>query len=508
MTSERIDVLKDKNGVPASEAPSAPPGSGRVDRPRDRSGLVVAAACVCQLMVVLDISVVNVALPDIGRSLGFGPSSLSWVVSAYTLAFGGLLLLGGRIADLLGHRRTMLATLALFGLASVLGGLAQNPGQLIAARAAQGMTAAVLSPLSLTVIIASFLDGPRRRRAVATWGVVATGGGALGVLLSGLLTEYLDWRWVLFVNAPFVVAAAALALASVRDVHAKGPIRLDVAGAVLATASTTLLAFGFVHAGNHAWGTPVTISALAVSVLAGGIFIGWELHASAPLIRLSVLHARSVWVATILIAFIGTAGVSGFYFASLSLQNVLGYDPLSTGLAFLPFAAGTVVATKASPGLVERFGTRIVLTIGLTVGAIGMLCFTRLYPGAGYPTFLLASIPTSLGLGVCGAPTLSLGTSGALRHEAGMVSGLLNTSQQVGGSLALAALATVASRASSHSGQGLEALANGYHAAFLLSGLLLLAAATIALVCVPPDAESAARPQDRGRADEQAAQSR
>ncbi|MDN5761607.1 MAG: MFS transporter [Microlunatus sp.] len=346
------------------------------------------------------------------------------------------------------------------------------------------MTAAVLSPLSLTVILVSFPDGPRRRRAVATWGVVATAGGALGVLLSGLLTAYLDWRWVLFVNVPFVVAATALALTAVHDSQAENRVPPDVIGAVFATASTTLLAFGFVHAGNHVWGTPVTVSAVAGSLVAGMAFVGWELRTSVPLIRLSVLRIRSVWVATVLIALIGTAGVSGFYFASLSLQNVLGYDPLSTGLAFLPFAAGTVLATKASPGLVERFGMRTILMAGFTVGAIGMLCFTRLEMGVGYSTFLLASIPTSVGLGLCGAPTLSLGTSGVLSQEAGMVSGLLTTSRQVGGGVALAALASVASQ---HAGQGVHALADGYHTAFLLQCLLLFAAAIIALVYVPRD---------------------
>jgi EmrB/QacA subfamily drug resistance transporter len=456
-----------------------------------RAGMVLAAACVCQLMVVLDISVVNVALSDIDRSLGFTPSSLSWVVSAYTLAFGGLLLLGGRIADLLGHRRTMLTALTLFGVASVLGGLTQSPGQLIAARAAQGVTAAVLSPATLTVIMVTFPEGPRRRRALATWGMVATGGSALGVLISGVLTQYLDWRWVLFVNVPFVVVAATLTLIAVRDLHAPARVRLDVLGAVLATAATTLLAYGCVYAGEHSWGNTVTVSTLGGAVLAGVAFVGWELRARVPLIRLSVLRTRSVWVATVIIAFIGTAVVAGFYFASLFLQNVLHYDPMSTGLAFLPFCAGMAVGTLISSRLVERFGARAVLTVGLTVGAVGMLCFTRLHLGVGYPTFLLASIPASVGLGLCIAPTLALGTTGAVRREAGMVSGLLNTSRQVGGSLALAVLTTVASRVTSHAGQGLGALADGYRTAFLISGLLLLAAAAVALVSVPREVRSA-----------------
>jgi EmrB/QacA subfamily drug resistance transporter len=448
--------------------------------------LALAAACLCQLMVVLDISVVNIALPHIDGALGFTPSSLSWVVSAYTLALGGLLLLGGRIADVLGLRRTMLGALALFGVVSILGGLAQSPGQLIAARAVQGVAAAVLSPATLTVILVTFPEGPGRRRAVAIWGIVATAGGALGLLLSGLLTEYFDWRWVFFVNVPLVLAAVALTLATVRDVQAAERVRLDLVGAILATASTTLLAYGCVHAGAHRWTNAVTLSTLAGAVLAGVALVAWEMRAAVPLIRLSVLRKRPVSVAVVIIACIGAVAIAGSYFLSLELQNVLHYGPLSTGAAFLPFAAGMATATMASSRLVERFGSRAVLTVGLTVGAIGMLGFTQLHAGAGFVTFLLASIFASTGLGASIAPTLSLGTSGVVHHEAGMVSGLLNTSRQVGGSVGLAVLATVATQA------GNGALADGYRMAFVLSGVLLLAAAAVAFVCVPRDTGAAA----------------
>jgi EmrB/QacA subfamily drug resistance transporter len=452
-----------------------------------RAGLALTAACLSQLMVVLDISVVNVALPHIDGALGFTPSSLSWVISAYTLALGGLLLLGGRIADVFGLRRTMLGALALFGVVSLLGGLAQSPGQLIAARAAQGVTAAVLSPATLAVILVTFPEGPGRRRAVAIWGIVATAGGAIGVLLSGLLTEYLDWRWVFFVNVPLVIAAAAVTLAAVRDVQALQQVRLDLAGAILATASTTLLAYGCVHAGERGWSDVATVSTLAGAVVTGAAFVGWEVRTDVPLIRLSVLRARSVSVAAVIIASIGAVAISGSYFLSLALQNVLRYGPLSTGEAFVPFAAGMAAATMASSRLVERFGSRAVLTVGLTVAAVGMLGFTRLHPGAGFMTFLLASIPASTGLGACIAPTLSLGAAGVVQHEAGMVSGLLNASRQIGGSVGLAVLATVASQAGSDRGQRLEALADGYDKAFLVSGALLLAAAGVAFFFGPRD---------------------
>src|SRR4051812_15462226 len=437
-----------------------------------RPALALTAACLSQLMVILDISVVNVALPHIDGALGFTPSSLPWVVSAYTLALGGLLLLGGRLADVLGLRRTMLGALALFGAVSLLAGLAQSPGQLIAARAAQGATAAVLSPVTLTVILVTFPEGPARRRAVAIWGLVATAGGASGVLLSGLLTQYLDWRWVFFVNVPLVLAAVALAHATVRDARALQRVRLDFVGAVLATASTTLLAYGCVTAGEHGWGDVVTLATLAGAALTGVAFVGWELRTDVPLVRLSVLRSRSVSVAAIIIASIGAVAISGSYFLSLALQNVLHYGPLSTGAAFLPFAAGMAAATMASSRLVERFGSRAVLAVGLTVGAVGMLGFTRLHAGAGFTTFLLASIPASTGLGAAIAPTLSLGASGVVQQEAGMVSGLLNASRQIGGSIAPPVLPAGAS-------------AGGYDTPVLPSGGLLLAAAAVALVCVP-----------------------
>src|SRR3954468_5152477 len=278
------------NATRKHPAMASEPGHAAASRP----GLALTTACLSQLIVVLDISVVNVALPHIDGALGFTASSLSWVISAYTLALGGLLLLGGRIADVLGLRRTMLGALALFGVVSLLGGLAQSPGQLIAARAAQGLAAAVLSPATLALILVMFPEGPGRRRAVAIWGIVATAGGAIGVLLSGLLTEYLDWRWVFFVNVPLVLAAVALALATVRDIHATQRVRLDLAGAILATASTTLLVYGCVHAGEQGWSDVATISTLSGAVLSGVAFVCWELRIDVPLIRLSVLRTRSV----------------------------------------------------------------------------------------------------------------------------------------------------------------------------------------------------------------------
>lgn len=464
--------------------------SGRAPAAAAHPNLVLAAACVCQLMVVLDISVVNVALPAINETLHFSPSGLSWVVSAYTLTFGGLLLLGGRLADVAGHRRTMLAGLTLFAIASMLGGLAHSPAQLIAARSAQGVAAAVLSPVTLTVIMVAFPDSGLRRRALALWGMVATTGSAVGVLLSGVLTQTLGWRWVLFINAPIALVAGAFAIAAVRGPHRQRPARLDLLGAIMITAAMTLLAYGCVHAGERSWADPVTLIALAAALLLGLGFGWWERRAAAPLVRPAVLRIRSVWVATVIIALIGSAVVAGFYFASLTLQDVLGYGPVRAGLAFLPFCVGMAAATMASSRLVERLGLRRVLSVGLLLGAAGMAAFALVDRATGLWAFDLASVPASIGLGACIAPTLTLGTSTAAQGEAGMISGLLNAGRQAGGSIALAVLAGVAAGVSTHAGSGPYAMAPGYHLAFLLTGLLLAIGAGLALL-IDPDGKPA-----------------
>ncbi|MGC4112243.1 MAG: MFS transporter [Nocardioides sp.] len=448
---------------------------------------VLAAACVCQLMVVLDISVVNVALPRIDHALAFSPASLSWVVNAYTLAFAGLLLLGARVADLVGHRRTMTSALVFFGIASMLGGLAHTPTQLIAARAAQGAAAAVLAPVTLVVIMATFEEGAPRRRAIATWGMVQASGSAVGVLLSGVLTEYLNWRWVLYVNIPFVVAGLVLALGSVRNLSSRTRTELDVPGAVLATASMTLLAYGCVNAGEHGWADGTTAGSLALAVITFGAFLATERRARHPLVRLQVIKSRSVAIASVLMTFVGGATVTSFYFASLFLQNVLGYSPVRTGLAFLPFSVGIALATMASSVMVERLGPRRLITSGLVLAGVGFILFARLDVDSGLGTFLLPVAPASLGIGATIAPILNLGTSGADRHEAGMVSGLLNTSRQAGGSVALALLVTMATRVTARSSpSGLHALAQGYRVAFVLDAVLLLSGAVVSGTILRP----------------------
>ena len=461
------------------------------------AGAILATVCLCQVMVVLDASVVNIALPSIDAALGFTPSALPWVVNAYTLVFGGLLLLGGRIADLIGHRRAMLAGLVLFGVASVLGGLAQGPGELIAARAGQGLAGAVLAPVSLTVIMVTFPEGPARNRAVGLWAMVAASGSAVGVLLGGLLTDLLDWRWVLFVNVPIVAVALALASRFVHDTRQPHRGGLDVAGALLGTAAVTLLVYATVAAGDHGWGSTGTIVALAVAVVCGAAFVWWEQRvAAAPLVRLGIFATRTVWVANVIVVFIGAATIAGFYFASLFLQNVLHYSPLRAGAAFLPFCAGIMLGAIASSRLASRLGNRAVIAGGLVFGALGMFLFSRLDASSTFASgFLLPSLVASTGIGLCMVANTSMGTSGVAHHEAGLVSGLLNTSRQIGGSLGLAALATVAVAATQSSATDpAQVVVHGYDRAFLVTAALVLAAAIVAALFVPPNAKPADRP--------------
>lgn len=454
---------------------------------QQRTGLLLTAVCLVQVMVVLDVSVVNVALPSIAQDLGFGPGSLSWVVNAYTLLFGGLLLLGGRFGDLVGHRRALFLGLGVFGVVSVLGGLAQDPSQLVAARAAQGLASAVLAPLSLTIIMVTFPEGRERSRAIGIWAMVAASGSAVGVLLGGVLTEWLSWRWVMWINAPIVLLALAFAWTSIHGGPA--PKRsLDVPGAVLVTLSLTSLVNGAIRAGEDGWGSAWALTSFAVALVSGAAFIRWEQRVAEPLIRLGVFRARPVWVANIISAFIGASAVAGFYFASLVLQDVLGYSPLKAGAAFLPFCVGTVVGAMLSGRLSARFGLRPVMTGGLVCSAIGMFLFGQMHLDSTFlGTFLLPSIIASVGVGASMVANTSLGTTGALPHEAGLVSGLINASRQCGGSLALAGLATVALTATraSDAGDPLEALILGYDRAFQVTAVLTLVAAVIAALYVP-----------------------
>ncbi|WP_235018177.1 MFS transporter [Thermomonospora echinospora] len=438
---------------------------------------------VVQFMVSLDLSVVNVGLPQIATGLGFGAVGLTWVIHAYALAFGGLLLLGGKAADRYGRRRVLLLGLGLFGLASLIGGFAQEPGHLVAARAAQGVGAAALAPAALALLTATFPGGRARVRAFGVWSAMNAAGGALGVLIGGLLTEYAGWRWVMFVNVPMAVCALVLAWRGV----AAGPPpvrsgRPDVLGAVLATAGMTLLVFGIVRTDQYAWTSPVTLTTLAVAVVLLAAFVHVErTTARDPLIRLGLFANRSVAGANAYNLLVGAAMAAAFYFMSLYLQRVLGTGPALTGLMFLPFALGVVAGSVLAIRLGYRLAPRTLLVFGAALTAAGFAWFGLISPDGAFATDVLGpSVIASVGFGLCLGPLVSTATAGVAAHESGVASGLLNSSRQIGASLGLAALGTVAHNRTGRTATP-EALNDGYALGLALSAALLAAAALIAL---------------------------
>jgi len=458
-------------------------GRRSVTEPGARPGLTLAAVAVVQFMVSLDLSVVNVGLPRIGTGLGFSAVNLTWVIHAYALTFGGLLLLGGKAADRYGRKRVLLSGLVLFGLASLVGGFAQAPGQLVAARAAQGIGAAMLAPAALALLTATFPTGRARVRAFGIWSATNAAGGALGVLIGGLLTEYAGWRWVMFVNVP--MAASALAMPW-RGVAAGPPAarggRPDVLGAVLATAGMTLLVFGVVRTDRYSWTSPVTLTTLAVAAVLLAAFVGVErTTAREPLVRLGLFTHRSVGGANAYNLLVGAAMTSSFYFMSLYLQGVLGTGPAPTGLMFLPFALGVAAGSVLAIKLGYRLAPRTLMVIGALLTALGFAWFGLISPDGAFATDVLGpSIVASVGFGLCLGPLVSVATAGVASHETGAASGLLNSSRQIGASLGLAVLGTAAHH---HTGGAatLKALSDGYAFGLTLGAALLVAAALIAL---------------------------
>ncbi|WP_433064645.1 MFS transporter [Dactylosporangium sp. CS-033363] len=449
-----------------------------------RPGLLLATVAVVQFMVSLDLSVVNVGLPQMAAGLGFSALGVTWVIHAYALTFGGLLLLGGKAADRYGRRRVLLLGLALFGVASLLGGFAQEPGQLVAARAAQGVGAAALAPAALALLTSAFPSGKARIRAFGVWSAMNAAGGALGVLAGGLLTEYASWRWVMFVNVP--MAAIALAMAW-RGVAATSPGvrtgRPDVLGAVLATAGMVALVFGIVRTDRHPWTSATTLATLAAALLLLAVFVLVERRTTRePLLRLGLLANRSVAGANAYNLLVGAAMASAFYFASLYLQRVLGTGPALTGLQFLPFALGVVVGAVLAIRLGYRFPARTLLIAGGLLTAAGFAWFGLISADGTFLADILGpSIVTSIGFGMCLGPVVSVATIGVAPSETGTASGLLNSSRQIGASLGLAALGTAA-HDRTDSSVAPAALNDGYALGLTLGAGLLFAAVVIAAV--------------------------
>jgi EmrB/QacA subfamily drug resistance transporter len=467
----------------------APPRELLTPRAKNLALLLLAMT---QFVIVIDASIVNVALPSIGSHLHFSRDDLSWVVNAYTLTFGGFLLLGGRMADLLGRRRMFMLGLILFSVASFAGGIAQSEGWLIAARAVQGLGAAIVSPAALSIITTTFAEGAERNRALGIWGAVAGAGGAAGVLLGGILTSGLSWRWVLFVNVPIGIAAAALAPRILVESRSEDATRsFDFPGAITVTAGLALLVYAVVDAVNIGWGATPTILRLAVAALLLVSFIIIESRSRNPLMPFSIFRLRTLRGANIVGLLIGMSLFSMFFFISLYLQNVLGYSPIKTGISYLPLAFGIIFSAGAASQLVTKVGFKAPLIFGMLMIAAGLLWFSQV-PGTGgsFVTDVLGpSILAAVGLGFSFVPVTIAAVSGTKPHEAGLASGLINTSQQVGGALGLAILATVAnSRTQSLFHAGVHnahiALTKGFDRAFLVGAGFALAGAILAAILI------------------------
>jgi EmrB/QacA subfamily drug resistance transporter len=434
----------------------------------DRRWIALILLCVAQFVVVLDASIVNVALPTIGDALGFSESNLPWVVNAYVLTFGGFLLLGGRMADLLGRRRVFMGGLVLFALASLAGGLATTSGQLIAARAVQGLGAAILSPAALSIVTTTFKDGAERNKALGVWGAVAGSGGAAGVLLGGALTDGLGWEWVLWVNVPIGIAAAALAPVLLEESRREGIGRhFDFTGAFTITAGLSVLVYALVDANSAGWGSARTIGllALAAALLIG--FVVTERRAVAPLVPFQIFRLRTLTGANVVGVLVGASLFSMFFFISLYMQQVLGYSAIKAGLSYLPLAVSIIVAAGIASQLVTKVGFKNVLAAGMVLIAAGLIWFSQVSVDGSFTTDILGpSLLAAFGLGFAFVPVTIAAVSGVPDHEAGLASGLINTSQQVGGALGLAILSAISTSviAGSHSPADLT---EGFRQAFL-----------------------------------------
>jgi EmrB/QacA subfamily drug resistance transporter len=462
---------------------------------RTNPWLVLVIVGLAQFMVVLDATIVNVALPSIQRGLHFSADSLQWVVNGYTLAFGGFLLLGGRASDLLGRKRLFIAGIVLFSAASLLNGLAGSAGVLVAGRALQGLGGALVSPAALSVLTTTFAEGADRTKALGVWSAVAVGGGAVGLLLGGVLTDLLSWQWIFFVNVPVGVGAIALALRFVPESRAPGVGRgVDVGGAVAVTAGLMVLVYAIVNARTAGWisGPTLGLGALAVALLTA--FVWLELRLRHPLIRLGIFRMRSLTSANVVMLLVAAGMFAMFFFASIYVQEVLGYTPLKAGLAFLPVTAGIIAGAGLSQQLISRVGVRAVGVAGMAIGAVGLLILSRVPVAGTYLGDLLPGLMTmSIGMGLTFVPVTLIATTNVEAADAGLASGLLNTAQQLGGALGLAVLSTLAANATSSQLLSLgtapsgaaaaSALVAGYRVAFL-AGAGLMAAGSVLLAAL------------------------
>jgi EmrB/QacA subfamily drug resistance transporter len=451
--------------------------------------LALALLATVQFMVVLDIAIVNVALPSIQVDLGFSQENLQWVISAYALLFGGFLLLGGRLADLLGRRRLFLVGLVIFSGASLLSGLAWSDDALIAARAIQGFGAAIITPAALSILMTTFSEGRERNAALGVWGAVGAFGAVAGVLLGGVLTDWLSWEWIFYINVPVGVAALVLTpllLRESRDAQIKS---FDVPGAVLVTGGLTTLVFAITQANDYGWSSAATVGLFALAGALLAAFVVWESRAREPLMPFSIFRVRTVTAANLAGLILGTATFSMFLMLTLYMQQVLGYSAMKTGVAYLAVAGTAILWSAVAAQLVNRIGVKPVIATGMTLLTLGLAYFTQVSVGGSYlgdllPGFLIIGA----GLGFSFVPISIAALAGVAPSEAGLASGLFNTSQQIGGALGIAALSAVAtSTTESAVASGTQvpaALTDGFEAAFIGGALVALAGILVALVLV------------------------
>jgi EmrB/QacA subfamily drug resistance transporter len=450
--------------------------------------LIFILVAIAQFMVVLDSAITNVALPTIKQQLHFSTNALQWVITAYTLTFGGFLLLGGRAADLFGRKRTLLIGMLAFTGFSLLNGLAQSSTQLIVLRSLQGLSAAFMSPAALSTVLVTFRDGPARNTALSFWTLVATGGAAIGLLLGGVLTQYLGWRWNFFINVPVGLVISAL-IARIVPAHESEETsnKLDAPGALLATSSLMLMVLAFSQAPTWGWLSVGTLSSFAVAVLLLVGFIVNESRVKRPLMPLSIFKVRNVRGANMIMAPLYATMLGSFFLLTLFLQGVMHLSPTLTGLAFLPFPITLALMSTRMPKLVARYGFKRFLIAGPLVVAVGLLWLTLLHSTSSYWLGILpAAIIMPFGIGMTMMPLIAAATSGVPAHEAGIASGLITTSQQMGGSLGLSVLSGIAASvtaSSAHLGAS-EAAIHGYRDAFIVGAGFMILSSLVALLVI------------------------
>jgi EmrB/QacA subfamily drug resistance transporter len=461
--------------------------------PDPKRWLALAVVAIAQLMVVLDATVVNIALPSAQAALHISDANRQWIVTAYTLAFGGLLLLGGRVADYIGRKRAFLIGLIGFAGASALGGAAANAGMLFAARGLQGAFGALLAPAALSLITVTFTEAKERAKAFGVFGAISGGGAAIGLISGGLLTQYLDWRWCLFVNIPVAIIAFVAALPIVRESKATGNTRYDIGGAVLSTLGLVTLVYGFTKAATDGWGSGTTLGLLGAAVVLLVAFVVLESRTANPLLPLRVVLDRNRGASFVTSILLGSGLLGMFLFMTYYLQQTLHYSAIKTGIAYLPFSGGIILTAAVTAQLLPRFGPRILMTTGALLATAAMVWLTQLSLDSSYTTGILpAFIVMSVGMGLVFVPLSNTALNGVANHDAGVASALVNTTQQVGGSLGTALLNTifttvVAGYLVAHGTSGLNpahAAIHGYNVAFLVSAILMAASAVVVFVFV------------------------